>query len=127
MPRKKRATKIKKVEIKTTTPIIFTEADDIIGALKNLSNVPGWQIIVNNIQENIKYLEQEIIKKVDLETGVALTDEEVDKLRVLRDLNEELLETPKKIIERLEKPVQKEYNPDPYFERSDSTSPLTIE
>lgn len=127
MARKKKETKTKeKLEIKVAPPVVLTEAEDIIAALKNLKNVPGWQIVVNNLKDNIKYLELEIIKKMDLETGERLTDEEVDKLRVLRDLNEEMLETPNKLIERLEKPVQEEYNPDPYFS-TETTGSFTIQ
>jgi hypothetical protein len=113
----KKTAKPKKKKIivpKLETPAIPSQPEEIVASLTAMKETSvGWQIVVSIIKENIRLLDQQIIKKVDTE-GIPLTDAEVDHLRDLRNINEEVMNTPDGYIEDLTKDTQEDSDPDPY-------------
>ncbi len=121
MSKTKETKKNKKVmTVDLPKPEVPTSAETIIGALLSLEASTGWAILVKIIKENIAYLEELILNKVDPINQLEITDEEVEILRIKRNLNIELLNTPenyrKKLIEE-EEDASVEF--DPYFKTSE--------
>lgn len=115
---KKKTAKPKKRKIivpKLALPIIPSQPEEIISSLKAMQETSvGWQIVVSIIKENIRLLDQQIIKKVDTE-GTPLTDAEVDHFRDLRNINEEVMNTPEGYIKDLTRDEpDEEDDPDPF-------------
>lgn len=96
---------------------IPTDTEEIISALTLLQINPGWQIVVQVLNDNIKILEQQILDKIDLITHKELTDIQVEELRLKRSLNIEVRDTPENYIKQLsvERLEKKEEEFDPYF------------
>lgn len=82
--------------------------------LASLVYHPGWAVLKEINENNIDFLDQQIIKKMD-QNGKPLTEMQCDELRVKRDYLEELLETPLNFINKLKKDGQIADDFDPYF------------
>lgn len=96
MPVKKITAKKKKA-IKRVKPV---GNDSVITALQDLQASEGWAILVNNLEANVKYLEMQIVDKVDSYNN-EITEEEVDRLRDKREFMRDLLKTPQTFINQL--------------------------
>ncbi len=70
------------------------EVKNTIAALVALQASAGWAILVKILNDNIAYLEQAILDKIDPRTREALTDKEIEVLRIKRSLNIEVRDTP---------------------------------
>lgn len=74
----------------------------------------GWNLLMENHEQNIKLLEKQIIEKKDID-GAALTETELDRLRDRRECMEDLKNAPREIIRILENGNSpKEIDFDPY-------------
>ena len=72
-----------------------SQLDDIISALKSLQASRGWAIVVDILNDNIKYLEKAILDKIDPVTQRHISDTEDETLRIKRNLNIEVRDTPR--------------------------------
>lgn len=86
-----------------------------IAALATLTSSEGWALVVKIMNENIEYLEKGILTKVDPATGIALTDQEIEILRIKRSLNIDLRDFPKNYQSQLIDGQAEPENYDPYF------------
>lgn len=89
--------------------------ENTLGALMSLQASTGWAIIVGILNDNIAYLEQAILNKIDPVSKLALSDAEIEILRTKRALNIELRETPANYTKVVKDTgdIPTEY--DPYF------------
>jgi len=113
------ATKNKKIKKTMIIEIPKAEApegrNNEVAALLSMQASAGWAILLNILEENIKYLEKAILDKVDPLTQAPIDDKEIENLRVKRGLNIELRDTPKNYIKKLQPDEAKEgENFDPY-------------
>lgn len=91
----------------------------IVLALQAMVAMEGWAVIVQICNANIEHLESAIIEKMDPETKAALTDYEVEMLRIKRGYLVELRDTPANYAKQLnDSPVPPEEF-DPYFKSAD--------
>lgn len=91
------------------------EVGDIIAALTSMQATTGWAVIVKILNENIAYLENAIIEKIDPVSKEKLTEKETDLFRKMRGLNLDLLNTPKNYIQVLKDTSEVPIEYDPYF------------
>lgn len=103
---KKKTVKQKKVKAETTLHVPFDlnidtkeKADNLVAHLIQLQGNAGWMIITRIIEGNIAEAEKQIIAKMSLE-GTPLTDAQVDDLRKVRNVMEQLIKKPQEIIDR---------------------------
>ena len=75
-----------------------TKATEIITALTNLKRHPGWKILIENLDINIKAVE-----KIILDGNDKMTAEELQMWRDRRYYQMKLKETPDKIIEKIQR------------------------
>lgn len=68
--------------------------------LKEMVNSAGWKLMVQVLEGNLALLEKQIVRKKEVLTNRALTDEEVDKLRDQHEILEELMQKPHELIEK---------------------------
>lgn len=115
MSKTKITKKNKVITVPIPKPEAPTEVDRVVAALKVLVVSEGWQIIRRILDENIKYLEQAILEKVDPLTKEELTDAEVESLRYKRSLNIELKETPNNYIKVVQKTEKEPEDYDPFY------------
>ena len=85
-------------------------AQDLTGLIYH----PGWSVLKEINENNIEFLDAQIIKKMDPD-GKPLTETQCDELRIKRDYLEELINTPMKFVEKLKQDGQIPENFDPYF------------
>lgn len=78
------------------------KADNLVAHLIQLQGNAGWMIITKIIEGNIAEAEKQIIAKMSLE-GTPLTDAQVDDLRKVRNVMEQLIKKPQEIIDRFRK------------------------
>lgn len=96
-----------------------TNATDEVLALQSLEASMGWAVMVRILKENITYLEQLILNKVDPLTNIILSEIDVDKLRYKREISKEFLDTPKNYIKMLTPKEEIETtDPDPYYKNA---------
>jgi hypothetical protein len=107
----------KKVSIKKDTKLNKapqSEQNEVVLTMKDLQVSAGWQMIVNNFNANIKYLESQILEKVDAE-GVPISEEDVDTLRNKREIMLDLINTPDTFIRLAQQSPEVHYEQfDPY-------------
>ena len=110
MPKKK---KVMTVELPKED--ISVNIEDVKASLDVMVAGPGWKIIHKILDDNVKYLEQAILNKIDPKTKEKISDEEVEKLRDKRNLNIEVIEIPNTYKRHLDDTgvVPKEF--DPFF------------
>jgi hypothetical protein len=75
-------------------------------ALQGLLNHPGWSVLEEAFSQNIDYLSEQILEKIDAETGNPLSEIQADELRFKRQYLKELLGKPSEMIEVLTERVQ---------------------
>ena len=92
---------------------------NIIAALISLQNSPGWAIIKKILDDNISYLEKSILDKIDPIAKCSLSDEDVELLRLKRNLNIDLRDTPKNFLEAINRNSELPQNYDPYYKTND--------
>jgi hypothetical protein len=105
--------KVRKIKIATVE--LPKEADSVLASLLVLQASSGWAIIVKILNENITYLEQAILNKIDPVMKCELTDDEVEILRIKRNLNIDLRDTPQNFSKQLTEQLEIPENFDPYF------------
>lgn len=112
---KKSEAKKKIVVAPVEKPKAPTEVERTIGALVSMQASEGWAIMLKILNENIAYLENAIISKVDPTTEESLSDKEIEELRTKRELNIDLRDTPKKFTQQIEDTglIPEEF--DPYY------------
>ncbi len=96
-----------------------SEADNIIASMASLQASPGWAIVVKIINENIAYLEKAILEKIDPATGIKLSDQEVEVLRIKRSLNIDVRDTPQNYAQVIRETNETPHDYDPYFKTND--------
>lgn len=111
--------KVKVIVAPVPKPEAPSAIDSVIGALASLEASTGWAIIVKILNDNIKYLETAILEKIDPQSKEPLTDEEVELLRIKRNINIEVRDTPKNYsaVVTTTGEVPEEF--DPYFKTND--------
>ncbi len=82
--------------------------------LKNLSESNGWKIMVQVLEANIAYIDEQIISKQEPESGKLLTEDEVDHLRKVRKLQQEVINKPEELQRLLQREEPAEDTLDPY-------------
>lgn len=114
------ATKKQPIIIKTRKPkpfdLSFTRTNEnikIITALESLKSNSGWQFLTQIFEENLKYLSNQIIEKIDGD-GKPLTDSEVDIIRYKYGYLKELLNKPDEFLEKLTRTETEQEDLDPY-------------
>lgn len=117
----KKQTQPKTIIIKAPKPksfdLSFTDTKEnmkILAAIQTLQANAGWHFLTQVFQENIKFLERQIITKVDPETGKELADAQIDLLRFKHAYLTELLNKPEQFIKQLSRTDQAENDLDPY-------------
>lgn len=115
MPTKKKTKKIKIMTVPTAKPKSPDAVETVLGALMSLQASTGWAIIVKILNENIAYLEQAILNKVDPTTQVPLSDAEVELLRTKRTLNIDLRDTPENYSKAVKDTGEVPTEYDPYY------------
>ena len=85
-------------------------AQDLTGLVYH----PGWAVLKEINENNIEFLDAQIIKKTDPD-GKPLTEAQCDELRIKRDYLDELINTPLKFVEKMKSDGQIPENFDPYF------------
>jgi hypothetical protein len=68
--------------------------------LKEMVNSAGWKLMCQVLEGNLALLEKQIIRKKEVLTNRALSDEEVDKLRDQHEILEELINKPQELIKK---------------------------
>lgn len=74
-----------------------SEQERVVAAMDALQVSEGWQMIVQNFDANIKYIENLILEKTDQE-GNLLEEDQVDNLRNKREIMLDLIKTPQNFI-----------------------------
>lgn len=77
---------------------------EIIERMKAFQTNQDWIYLVQIMEENVKFLEEQILSGRSLEPGSEgkkLTNEEVDRLRDKRDVQRDLMKLPVNIINQL--------------------------
>lgn len=94
------------------TEIFKTSAEKAEALLQfeNLEQHRGWQYVVEILKINISLVEKKILKG----TGQEQTIEEIRRLRDKIDCYEDLINTPKFMIENLLREEQRQISDDPY-------------
>lgn len=116
--------------VKTPKSVVPTDVANIIGAINSLQASTGWAIMLEIMNDNVKYLEKCIIDKFDPLSKSELTDKDIEFLRVKRTLNIDLRDTPQNYIKNLTASGKVPENYDPYFQSADDikkASTLTTE
>lgn len=111
--------KIKFMTVEVPKEPAPTSIETILGALKSLEVSIGWSIITNILNDNIKFLEQAIINKIDPVTQETLSDSEIEILRIKRNLNIDLRDTPKNYSKVIQDTSEVPENYDPYYTSHD--------
>ena len=93
--------------------------ENVVGALASLQASTGWALIVKILNENIAYLEQAIINKIDPLSKEPLTDKEVEEARLKRSLTIDLRETPTNYSKQVKDTGEVPEEFDPYFKTND--------
>ena len=78
----------------------------VIANYKNLLNDPGWQMIEEGLEDNIKLVTDQIL--------VGGEKEVMDGLRQKVQAYKDVLNAPKEMIEKLQDAKGTEVNPDPF-------------
>ena len=115
MPRK--ATK-KTGALKPINPDSAEEKDSVISCLEQLVKSPGWEVISQNIRENIILKNGEILNDIHDKTPLYNED---DRLKDQRNFLLQLLNMPMQLLHELK---GADYSPeeiedDPYFKKED--------
>jgi hypothetical protein len=85
-----------------------------IAELQALILSRGWNLLMDNHEQNIRLIEKQIIEKVDID-GKELNESEIDRLRDRRLCMEDLKNAPREMIRVLENGNSpKEIDFDPY-------------
>lgn len=74
---------------------------EMILQLENLKHQEGWKILQRVFQNNIKFLENLIIKKIDDQGNAIEKEVMVDRLRDKRGYMVDLMDSPDNLIEQL--------------------------
>ena len=85
-----------------------------ISSYTNLVAQPGWKLLEEVADANIKALTHLIVKGLNLK-GETATEKETNRLRDKLEAYKEIIGTPDNTIKRLTAPEGEEINPDPYF------------
>lgn len=104
--------KVKKVK----APSVSQEAK-MVQMAKDLTGLvyhPGWMVLKEINENNIEFLDEQIIRKTDPE-GKPINEVDCDRLRDKRNYLEELMETPMKFIAKMKQDGQIPESFDPYF------------
>lgn len=104
---KREARKQKKEETKLHVPFDLNidtkeKRDNLVAHLVQLQGTAGWMIITQILSGNIAEIERQIIAKQSVD-GASLTDEQVDDLRKVRSVMEQLVNKPQELIDRFRK------------------------
>jgi len=106
---------VKKVVVLQIAPTTYAKSiEGEIAALTAMQQTEGWRIVLRILNENIEYLQEGILTKRDPETLGALSDTEVDELRIKRSLSIELRSTPENYIKKFTQSSVPEKSYDPY-------------
>lgn len=96
------------------TPKRLSDAEQV-AALQVLQTSIGWNMVVDVLKDNQKFLEHAILDRIDPQTKKKMTEEEVDEARRKRALMIELMDTPAKLIKFIQETERPEaVNFDPY-------------
>lgn len=90
------------------------QAKEVCAHLAQLETTMGWIFLKKMLQDSMLVIERQIITKKDVTTGVTLTNEEVDTLRMSYLAYEELVNKPRKLIENITAgnvPTAPQYDP----------------
>lgn len=89
--------------------------------LEQMLALPGWQILKKMLESNLANVEQAIILKVDPESGMKITEAEVDEFRIQYAQIKQLLATPRRLIKMLSAPKEEtgDMTYDPYQQSAD--------
>jgi len=87
-------------------------------ALRNLQESDGWQLLKDNLEANLEYLQEAIISKRDPDTGDKLTEQETDQLREKYNAQKELINSPQRLINYLDNRNDRQRF-DPYYKDAD--------
>ncbi len=85
-----------------------------ISSYTNLVAQPGWKLLEEVIDANIKALTHLIVEGLNLK-GETATEKETDRLRDKLKAYKEIIGTPDNTVKRLSSPETEEINPDPYY------------
>ena len=110
-PKKERLQREANVEFMLETE---AQAKEVCAYLAQLETTMGWIFLVKMIKASMLVIERQIITKQDVDTGVKLTEEEVDALRMSYLAYEELINKPARLIANISqgnKPTSPEYDP----------------
>ena len=92
------------------------DAGSIIAAMESLQASAGWAILLKILNDNIAYLESAIISKIDPATRATMSDIEIEELRLKRNLNIELRDTPANYSKTVASSGVAPKNYDPYYQ-----------
>lgn len=91
------------------------QAEELVAYMMQLQACAGWLLLRQIMVGNIAVLEGMILDRVDPQTGKALTDAELDKVRDKRGIMKEMIEKPQQLIEMFKKQTGKTIETyDPY-------------
>lgn len=99
------------------------QSAEIAAHLAQLENTTGWIFLKQMLMASMTVIERQIITKKDIDTGAALTEDEVDSLRKSYLAYEELVDKPAQLIANLtqgNRPTAPEYDPYSRVTRKDS-------
>jgi hypothetical protein len=98
----KKATKVKNETLHVPFDLNIDskeKADNLVAHLIQLQGNAGWMIITKILEGNIAETEKQIIGKMSVE-GTPLSDAQVDDLRKVRNVMEQLINKPQEIIDK---------------------------
>lgn len=110
-PTRQRLKREENVEFMLETP---EQAKEVCAHLAQLEVTLGWIYLKKMLKDSMLVIERQIITKKDLGTGLMLTDEEIDTLRMSYLAYEELINKPASLIENITKgniPTAPQYDP----------------
>jgi len=112
----KKSKKIKRImTVKLPKPEAPSAVENVVGSLASLQASTGWALIVKILNDNISYLEQAIINKIDPLSKEPLTEKEVEEARLKRSLSIDLRETPANYSKQVKDTGEVPEEFDPYF------------
>lgn len=90
------------------------QAKEVCAYLAQLETTMGWIFLKKMLQASLAVIEEQILTKTDMTTGMPLTDKDVDDLRAGRKAYRELINKPAQLIENITEgnvPTAPQYDP----------------
>lgn len=74
------------------------DAETLVGHMEQLKVSAGWNIIAQLLEDSMAVMERVIITKIDPETNLKLSEEQLDELRSRHMIFDEVLKKPDSLI-----------------------------